>query len=71
VATVTKVGYGGAYPVTVIGKIFAALFAIAAVGVVAMPTGILAAAFSDAFQRERQRAAGQVVSDPPPEKEET
>jgi voltage-gated potassium channel len=59
VATVTKVGYGGAYPVTEIGKIFAALFAIVAVGVVAMPTGILAAAFSDAFQRDRQRTDGQ------------
>ena len=56
VATVTKVGYAGAFPETVIGKIFAAIFAIAAVGVVAMPTGILAAAFSDAFQRERQKA---------------
>jgi voltage-gated potassium channel len=54
VATVNKVGYGGAYPVTVLGKAFAAVFAIAAVGVIAMPTGILAAAFSAAFQREKQ-----------------
>lgn len=55
VATVTKVGYGGAFPVTVVGKMFAAVFAVAAIGVVALPTGILAAAFSDAFQRERER----------------
>lgn len=55
VATVTKVGYAGAYPVTFLGKFFAALFAVAAVGVVAMPTGILAAAFSDAFQKERRK----------------
>jgi hypothetical protein len=51
----TKVAYGGAYPITIIGKAFAAVFAIAAVGVVAMPTGILAAAFSDAYHAERQR----------------
>lgn len=54
-ATVTKVGYGGAFPVTVLGKVFAVIFAIAAVGVVAMPTGILAASFSNAFQREQER----------------
>ena len=53
VATVTKVGYAGAFPETVLGKLFSAVFAIASVGVVAMPTGILAAAFSDAFRRER------------------
>lgn len=53
VATVTKVGYSGAFPETILGKIFAAIFAIAAVGVVALPTGILAASFSNAFQRER------------------
>lgn len=56
VATVTKVGYGGAFPETLFGKFFAAVFAIAAVGVVAMPTGILAAAFSHAFQKDRQEA---------------
>ena len=53
VATVTKVGYGGAFPMTVFGKFFAGLFALAAVGVVAVPTGILAASFSNAFQYER------------------
>jgi voltage-gated potassium channel len=53
VATVTKVGYGGAFPVTPVGKIFSAVFSIAAVAVVALPTGILAAAFGDAFRREK------------------
>ncbi|MEI2384729.1 ion transporter, partial [Breoghania sp. JC706] len=56
VATVTKVGYAGAFPQTVLGKVFAALFAIAAVGVVAMPTGILAGAFSEAFRENARRA---------------
>ncbi len=55
VATVTKVGYGGAFPATILGKVFAAIFAVAAVGVVALPTGILAASFSNAFQRDRRR----------------
>ncbi len=58
-ATVSKVGYGGAFPQTVLGKIFAVIFAIAAVGVVALPTGILAASFNDAFRREDHRREGE------------
>jgi len=50
VATVTKVGYGGAFPVTVLGKIAAAILAFGAVGVIAVPTGILAGSFSIAFR---------------------
>jgi len=63
VATLTKVGYGGAYPATVLGKLFAAVFAIAGVAVIAMPTGILAAAFSDAFQQERKNRGTTVKMD--------
>lgn len=57
-ATLTSVGYGDAYPVTAVGKICSVLIALAAVGIVAMPTGILAAAFSEAFQNERAKREG-------------
>jgi len=50
-ATLTTVGYGDAYPITVGGKICAGIVAIAGIGLVAMPAGILAAAFSNAFQK--------------------
>jgi len=53
IATLTTVGYGDAYPITAIGQLFAGITAIAAVGIVAMPTGILAAAFSGAFQKDK------------------
>lgn len=53
-ATVAKLGYAGAYPVTALGKVFAAVFAIAAVGVVAVPVGIMAASFGQAFQDEAE-----------------
>ena len=49
-ATLTTVGYGDVYPITPMGKVFAGCAAIAAIGIVAMPAGIMAAAFSDAFQ---------------------
>jgi voltage-gated potassium channel len=59
VCTLTTVGYGDIYPHTVLGKICGGLTSIAGIGLIAMPTGILAAAFSDAFQRSRSLQRGQ------------
>ena len=53
IVTLTTVGYGDAYPITVIGRICAGMTAVAGIGVIAMPTGILASAFSDTLQRHR------------------
>ncbi|MGI8561876.1 MAG: potassium channel family protein, partial [Luteimonas sp.] len=53
VATLTTVGYGDLVPLTPIGKFFASLTAFAGIGLIAMPTGILAAGFSDAFAKAR------------------
>ncbi|MGD9980714.1 MAG: ion transporter [Hyphomonadaceae bacterium] len=59
VVTLTTVGYGDVYPETAGGRIAAALVAIAGVGIVAMPTGILASAFAEEFRErhEREQAA--------------
>jgi voltage-gated potassium channel len=56
VATLTTVGYGDVYPHTAVGKVFAGLTAVTGIGLIAMPTGILAAAFSDAFQKAKEQA---------------
>jgi voltage-gated potassium channel len=50
IATLTTVGYGDVYPITSIGKLFAAFTALSGIGLIAMPTGILAAAVSEAIQ---------------------
>lgn len=50
VITLTTIGYGDAYPITAPGKIVAAVVAVAGIGLIAMPTGILASGFSDAFR---------------------
>jgi voltage-gated potassium channel len=55
IATLTTVGYGDVYPVTVGGKIAASVIAFAGIGVVALPTGIFASAFSEEL-REREKA---------------
>jgi voltage-gated potassium channel len=53
IATLTTVGYGDVYPVTALGRIFAAIIALAGIGVVALPAGVFASAFSDEL-RERE-----------------
>ncbi len=54
IATLTTVGYGDVYPVTVVGKFAASIIAFAGIGVVALPTGIFASAFSDEL-RDREK----------------
>lgn len=53
IATLTTVGYGDVYPVTALGRIFASVIALAGIGVVALPAGVFASAFSDEL-RERE-----------------
>jgi voltage-gated potassium channel len=54
IATLTTVGYGDVFPITPLGRILAGFTAITGIGLIAMPTGILAAAFSDAIQMQRK-----------------
>jgi voltage-gated potassium channel len=53
ITTLTTVGYGDAYPVTVAGKIFGGLAQVIGVGLFAMPTGILAASFMEQFESRK------------------
>ena len=46
VITLTTVGYGDVYPVTVGGRIFTTLILMVGLGVVAVPTGLFASALS-------------------------
>jgi len=59
IATLTTVGYGDVTPMTLLGKIFAGMTAIAGVGLVAMPAGILASAFTDALEKQRHPSKAQ------------
>jgi voltage-gated potassium channel len=47
VATMTTVGYGDVVPGTALGKVVGGLIAIGGIVLIAIPTGIMAAAFSD------------------------
>jgi voltage-gated potassium channel len=56
IITLTTVGYGDVYPVTGLGRFFAAVIALTGVMVIAIPTGIFAASFSEGLQRFRERS---------------
>ena len=50
VATLTTVGYGDVYPITNGGKIFASAIVFIGLGLVAIPTGLIASSLTKAFQ---------------------
>ena len=52
ICTLTTVGYGDVYPVTAVGKIFASVISLVGIGIIAIPTGIIAAGFNHAISRE-------------------
>jgi voltage-gated potassium channel len=54
VATITTVGYGDVYPVTVLGQFLAAVVAILGLGMFALPTGLLGAGFVEELSRRHQ-----------------
>lgn len=49
-ATLTTVGYGDVTPITVGGKIFGALITVVGIGMVALPTGILASGYAQEIE---------------------
>ena len=58
IVTLTTVGYGDVFPITPLGRAFAGIIAITGVMLIAIPTGIFAASFSEGLQRYRDRRDG-------------
>lgn len=54
VATLTTVGYGDIYPITIGGKIMAGVIALLGIGLVAVPTGIISAGFVEMINVEKK-----------------
>ena len=53
IVTLTTVGYGDVYPITSIGKVFGSITIILGIGTVALPSGILASAFTEHTRRNQ------------------
>ncbi|MDH4053596.1 MAG: ion transporter [Rubrivivax sp.] len=56
VVTLTTVGYGDAYPITVGGRICTFFILMIGLGTIAVPSGIVAAALAEARRKEREGA---------------
>ena len=52
VTTLTTVGYGDMYPITIGGKLFTTFIVFIGMGMVAVPTGLLASALSKTFNKK-------------------
>lgn len=63
VCTLTTVGYGDIFPVTAGGKLFTFLILIVGLGVIAVPTGLVASALATA-RREEELEAGDLAANP-------
>jgi voltage-gated potassium channel len=54
VATLTTVGYGDVYPVTVLGKMLSGVIAILGIGLVALPSGIISSGLIQEVSNEKK-----------------
>jgi len=59
IVTLTTVGYGDAFPITPLGKFLAGAIAIMGVMLIALPTGLFAASFTEAMEKERDEDAAE------------
>jgi voltage-gated potassium channel len=56
ITTLTTVGYGDVYPQTIIGRIFAGFIMVCGIGLVAVPSGLLASAMTGILHERRLAA---------------
>ena len=62
VITLSSVGYGDISPVTPLGRFITSLMALLGIALVAIPSGILSAAFTDQLRIERESIGGKIAS---------
>lgn len=65
VSTLTTVGYGDIYPITVGGKLFTYFILVIGLGIIAIPAGLISSAMAEA-RREELIAEGYVFRDDAP-----
>ena len=57
VITLTTIGYGDVYPVTAAGRVIGGLIAVMGIGIVALPTAIVATGFAEEVRKRKGKAA--------------
>jgi voltage-gated potassium channel len=54
VMTITTVGYGDIYPITIVGKILSSFIALTGIGLFAIPAGIISSGLIEEIQHKKQ-----------------
>ena len=54
VATITTVGYGDIYPITIPGQIFSGIIAFLSIGLIAIPTSIISSGFIEQVNQQKE-----------------
>ena len=57
ICTITTVGYGDIYPITLAGKIFSGIIAFLSIGLIAIPTSIISSGFIESVDQAREEKA--------------
>ena len=65
IATLTTVGYGDATPITPMGRIFGAITMIMGIGMLALPTGVIATGFANEIKKHDFIVSWRLVSKVP------
>ncbi len=55
VITLTTIGYGDVYPVTPLGKLIGGIISLIGIGLIALPTGILASGYTEQMAKQREK----------------
>ena len=55
IVTLTTIGYGDVFPITIPGKILTSIIAVLGIGLFALPAGILGSGFVEEIQNERNQ----------------
>lgn len=63
ICTLTTVGYGDVYPVTTVGKFFASIISLVGIGIIAIPTGIIAAGFNQVINKKQDKDRIEAMTD--------
>ncbi len=63
VCTLTTVGYGDLYPITIMGKFMASIMSILGIGMFALPAGILAGGFESALTAEKEEKRAKEIEE--------
>lgn len=63
VASLTTVGYGDIYPITVGGKIFTTIILLLGLGIVGIPAGIVSSALSEVNKKEKKNKESKEIKE--------